>query len=204
MDGKAVSGKFLMVIFTAFVFCMLSCPPVHGQTDTTDYTTVTPKADTLAVVDTEVQMHFAKKASRLSAILPGLGQAYNKKYWKIPIIYGALGTSTYFIIKNNKDYQKYRNAYIARTDNDSTTFTTIKYTTDNIRLRRDFFRRNMELSIIITAGIYVLNIVDAAVDAHLFYFDVTNDLSMRIEPQVNMNTISPDRFNGGLKLSLYF
>lgn len=193
-----------MVIFTAFVFCLQSFSPATGQTDTAGYTTVIPEADTLAVTDSVVQMHSAKKASRLSAMLPGLGQAYNKKYWKIPVIYGALGTSTYFIIKNNRDYQKYRNAYIARTDNDSTTFTSIKYTTENIRLRRDYFRRNMELSIIITAGIYVLNIVDAAVDAHLFYFDVSDDLSMRIEPQVNMNAIRPGQFNGGLKLSLYF
>ncbi|MGM0613726.1 MAG: DUF5683 domain-containing protein [Bacteroidota bacterium] len=142
-----------------------------------------------------------KKAARLSAMLPGLGQAYNEKYWKIPVVYAALGTSTYFIINNNKEYKKYKNAYIARTDNDSTTVTSLKFTTDNIKLRRDYYRRNLELSIVITAGIYVLNIVDAAVDAHLFDFNVNENLSMRIEPQAN--AFMPDH-KGGLKISLFF
>ena len=151
--------------------------------------------------DTTTKKHSPKKAARLSALLPGLGQAYNKKYWKIPVVYAALGTSTYFIINNNKEHKKYKKAYIARTDNDSTTVTLLKYTTENIKLRRDYYRRNLELSIVATAGIYILNIVDATVDAHLFDFNVNENLSMRIEPQVN--AFMPGH-KGGFKISLYF
>lgn len=149
--------------------------------------------------DTTQKEHSPKKAARLSALLPGLGQFYNEKYWKIPVVYAALGTATYFIINNNKEYQKYKNAYIARKD--STKVTPLKFSTENIRLRREYYRRNLELSIMATAGIYVLNIVDAAVDAHLFYFNVSKDLSMRIEPQAN--AFMPNS-NGGLKISLHF
>ncbi|MCF8331016.1 MAG: hypothetical protein K9H84_01045 [Bacteroidales bacterium] len=167
-----------------------------ADTTNSDYKTVTPKKDTI------VQLHSPKKAARLSAILPGLGQAYNKKYWKIPVIYAALGTSTYFIINNNREYKKYRNAYIARTDNDSTTVTSLRYTTENIRLRREYYHRNLEMSVIITAGLYILNIVDAAVDAHLFYFDVSDDLSVRLQPEVR--GFAPGSYNGGIKISLSF
>ncbi|MFW6019993.1 MAG: DUF5683 domain-containing protein [Bacteroidales bacterium] len=153
------------------------------------------------IKDTTTKKHSPKKAARLSAMLPGLGQAYNEKYWKIPVVYAALGTSTYFIINNNKEYKKYKKAYIARTDNDSSTVTSLKFTTENIKLRRDYYRRNLELSIVATVGIYVLNIVDATVDAHLFDFNVNENLSMRIEPEVN--AFMPGR-KGGLKISLYF
>lgn len=161
-----------------------------------------PQKKEAAQADSLTKEHSPGKAARMSAFLPGLGQAYNRKYWKIPIVYAALGVSTYYIIKNNNKYQKYRDAYTTRTDNDSTTTTNLKYTTKNLKLRRDFYRRNLELSIIITAGIYVLNIVDAAVDAYLYYFDVSDDLSMRIQPEVN--AFSPGNFRGGVKLSLFF
>lgn len=162
----------------------------------TGYTTVSPGVDTIA------RIHSPARAARLSAILPGLGQAYNRKYWKIPVVYAALGTSGYYIHHNNKKYQEYREAYIARTDDDTSTVTKIRYSTENIRQRREYYRRNLELSILITAGIYLLNIVDATVDAHLFYFDVSDDLTVKLEPEVNAFT--PGRINGGFRLSIFF
>ncbi|MFO8054101.1 MAG: DUF5683 domain-containing protein [Bacteroidales bacterium] len=152
--------------------------------------------------DTGNNKHSPGKAAGLSALLPGAGQAYNKKYWKIPVIYAALGTSSYFIYQNSNEYKKYKQAYIARTDNDSTNTTEVPYTTENIKLRRDYYHRNLELSIIVTAGIYLLNILDATVDAYLFYFDINEDLGMRIEPKTMAFT--PGRINGGIKLSLFF
>jgi len=192
------------LIFMILLMAMFSIN-VNAQTDTTDtYNSrdqESQRQDLNTKEDTTTKKHSPKKAARLSAMLPGLGQAYNEKYWKIPVVYAALGTSTYFIINNNKEYQKYKNAYIARTDDDSTTVTSLKFKTENIKLRRDYYRRNLELSIVITAGIYVLNIVDAAVDAHLFDFNVNENLSMRIEPQAN--AFMPG-YNGGLKISLFF
>ncbi|MFO8088109.1 MAG: DUF5683 domain-containing protein [Bacteroidales bacterium] len=183
-----------------FLVCMILSSQSMAQKDTPSDSIANNKQNIAA--DSLTQMHSPKIAARRSAMLPGLGQAYNKKYWKIPVIYAALGTSSWFIVKNNRQYKKYRDAYIARTDNDSTTVTSIRYTTENIRLRRNYYHRNLELSIIITAGIYLFNIVDASVDAHLFYFDVSDDLSMRIQPEVN--GFRPGHPSGGLRLSLYF
>lgn len=170
--------------------------PARDMPPDTGYITVTPG------VDSTLRLHSPARAARLSAILPGLGQAYNRKYWKIPLVYAALGTSGYYIHQNNKKYQEYREAYIARTDNDTTTVTKIRYSTENIKQRRELYRRNLELSILITAGIYLLNIVDATVDAHLFYFDVSDNLSLKLEPEVR--AFIPGRLNGGFRLSVFF
>lgn len=154
----------------------------------------------LFTVDTP-QTKCPRRAATLSAILPGLGQAYNQKYWKIPIVYAALGTSSYMIYSNNQQYSRYRDAYIARTDGDTATISTLPYTTENIRLRREYYRRNLELSVIITAGLYVLNILDAVVDAHLFHFDVSDDLTLNMTPEYKALTNRQYQATLNLKLS---
>jgi hypothetical protein len=126
------------------------------------------------------------KAAFYSALLPGLGQAYNKKYWKIPIVYGAIGTSLYFYIDNSKKYHSYRDAYKRRLlgfDDDQ-----YQYLDDSrlIQAQR-FYQRNRDLSLLVTIGFYVLNIVDANVDAHLIQFNVSDKLSF--QPDVYMNDI---------------
>ncbi len=144
---------------------------------------VNQTADTL-------KQHSPKKAAILSAILPGAGQVYNKKYWKLPIIYGAFATCTYFAIDNRKEYIRYRDAYRAETDNDSTTvseFNGFTITTQGIKDRRDQYKQWMELSYILGGLTYVLQIVDASVDAHLFDFDVSDNLSMRWQPEFRRN-----------------
>lgn len=116
------------------------------------------------------------KAAFASAILPGLGQAYNKKYWKIPIVYGALATSMYFYLDNNKKYHSVRDAYKRRLAG----FTDDQYDyLDDARLiqAQRFYQRNRDLSLLVTIGFYVLNIVDANVDAHLMQFNVNDNLS---------------------------
>ena len=140
------------------------------------------------------------KAAFYSAILPGLGQAYNKKYWKIPIVYGAIGTGIYSYIWNNKKYHQYRDAYKRRL---------LGYTDDNFQyLDKDrlisaqkFHQKNRDLSALITGFIYILNIVDANIDAHLMQFNVNDNLS--IKPDMNQNQIDY-QFNYGMTLTYRF
>ncbi|HEU4496941.1 MAG TPA: DUF5683 domain-containing protein [Flavobacterium sp.] len=118
------------------------------------------------------------KAAFYSAILPGLGQAYNKKYWKIPIVYGALGTGIGIYAYNNKNYRTYRDEYKRRLAGGGEE--KYKYLSDSqlISAQRQF-QKNRDLSLIVTVGIYILNIIDANVDAHLLQFNVNDNLSLR-------------------------
>jgi len=162
--------------------------------------------ESVLLIDTvQEKPHSAKKATYYSMMCPGLGQIYNKKYWKLPLVYGGFAGCIYGISFNTKWYRKYRTAYIYKTDNDSTTNNALsaEYTTDVLQSRKDFYRRNMELSYILTGLLYIINIVDAAVDAHLYDFNVNDDLSMRIEP--TLNSIGDFKNpNPGLKLTLKF
>jgi len=119
--------------------------------------------------------------------LPGLGQAYNKKYWKIPIVYGALGTGIYFYTRNNKNYNRVRDAYkrrLAGFEDDEFQGSSF-ISTDGLLEKQKTFRRSQELSLLITIGLYALNIIDANVDAHLLQFNVDEDLSLKPHYQIN-------------------
>ena len=127
------------------------------------------------------------KAAFYSAIVPGLGQVYNKKYWKIPLVYGAIGTSMYFYIDNGKKYHSYRDAYKRRLAG----FQDDQYQyLDDSRLiaAQRFYQRNRDLSLLVSIGFYVLNIVDANIDAHLIQFNVNDNLSF--QPEVYTNEIN--------------
>jgi hypothetical protein len=163
------------------------------------------KKDTVLVVkDTsqlqEIDPLTPAKAAFYSAILPGLGQAYNKKYWKIPLVYGAIGTSLYFYIDNNNKYRDYRNAYKRRLEgynDDDYQFL------DESRLvaGQKFYQRNRDLSALFVVGFYVLNIIDANIDAALIQFNVSERLSMRPEIYPNDVTFRP---NVGLTFNYQF
>lgn len=147
--------------------------------------------DILRATDTvkspEIDPLSPSKAAFYSAIVPGLGQAYNKKYWKIPIVYGAIGTSLYFYFDNNKKYHSYRDAYKRRLAG----FQDDQYQyLDDRRLEQAqrFYQRNRDLSLLITAAFYILNIVDANVDAHLIQFNVSDKLT--VAPDVYQNEIN--------------
>lgn len=140
------------------------------------------------------------KAAFYSAILPGLGQAYNKKYWKIPVVYGAIGTSLYFYIDNNKKYHSYRDAYKRRLAG----YTDDEYNyldTSRLVAAQKFYQRNRDLSLFISVGFYILNIVDANVDAHLLQFNVNEKLSLA--PDVYQNDLT-NKTNLGLTLNYKF
>ncbi|WCM42984.1 DUF5683 domain-containing protein [Flavobacterium sp. CBA20B-1] len=121
------------------------------------------------------------KAAFYSAILPGLGQYYNKSYWKIPLVYGGLGTSMYFYLDNQKKYNRARDEYKLRLRGiDQTNNPKVgTYTEEQLLAVQRNAQRNRDLSLFITIGLYVLNIVDANVDAHLQQFNVDEDLTFK-------------------------
>lgn len=147
------------------------------------------------VIDTTIKKHSPRIAAIRSAIVPGLGQIYNKKYWKLPIVYGALGVTGYIFFDNLKTYREYRFAYSARfkaavtgaTAADSVDYFKLKpqyklYPPESIRSARNQFRKYIDYSVLIFVLMWGLNVVDATVDAHLMSFDVSPDISFRFKP----------------------
>jgi len=125
------------------------------------------------------------RAAFYSAVLPGLGQAYNKKYWKIPIVYAGLGIGMYFYLDNNKEYKRYRDAYKRRLAGftDDEFYGTIN--DDGLREAQKTLSRNREISLLVTIAIYALNIIDANVDAHLLQYNVDDNLSLAPHYKIN-------------------
>ena len=140
------------------------------------------------------------RAAFYSAVLPGLGQAYNKKYWKIPIIYAALGTGIYFYIDNTNEYNRYRDAYkrrLAGFDDDEFP----EFSEEALIRAQNSLRRNREVSMLVTVGIYALNIIDANVDAHLLQYNVDDNLALK--PHFKFNEMDATT-NLGLTLNFNF
>ncbi len=152
------------------------------------------------------KQHSPTKATIMSALLPGLGQVYNKKYWKVPVVYAGFGVLGYFIITNASEYTKYRGAYIESANHDSTgKYQELikKYTLENLLSAREYYRRNLEVTVLLSAVWYILNILDATVDAHLFTYNISNDLTLRVEPVITPIFINRN-VTSGIKLSLKF
>ena len=197
------------MLATAFVCVVFFA---KAQTDTTftkpletpevievDRGTVTGDVETVdAPSEESVYYHSPKKAIIMSAILPGLGQVYNKKYWKVPILYGGFAAAGYYLNDNLKNIDKYKTAYIAETDTDPNTVNTTGYNYKQLDQLIDQYKQWRDLSYIAFVVIYALNIIDANVDAHLFYFDVSDDISLNWSPY-----LSPNRNQGvGFSLTL--
>jgi len=140
-------------------------------------------------------LHSPRKAAIRSAIIPGWGQIYNKKYWKLPIVYGALGTTAGVFIFNLKTYKELKFAYAAKykaslpvsQGRDSTDYFKIKseylpISQESLRFNRDQFRRNIDYTVLVFVALWGLNVMDATVDAHLKSFNVSPDLSLKIKP----------------------
>lgn len=170
-------SSFLKISIPVLFFLNLIIIPTHTKAQ---------EKSRFAIVDS-TQVHSAKKATLMSMALPGLGQAYNKKYWKIPVIYAGFGVLYYFIRTNGQEYRNFRDAYdLVFNDDpakDSNAYA-VKYNYNLSQLEegRNYYRRNLELSFIITGLLYVLNIIDASVDANLYSFDINDDISLRFEP----------------------
>ncbi|HOZ79622.1 MAG TPA: DUF5683 domain-containing protein [Ferruginibacter sp.] len=128
-----------------------------------------------------------RKATIRSAIAPGWGQIYNKKYWKLPLVWGALGTTAGIYFYNVKYYRSLKQAYIYRSDNDPTNDILVdqeyrNLSAESIRSYRNSFRQSVDYSVLFFILFWGLNVVDATVDAHLKAFDVSDDLSLQLKP----------------------
>tara|TARA_Y100001968_G_C19425304_1_gene754021 strand:+ start:1958 stop:2482 length:525 start_codon:yes stop_codon:yes gene_type:complete len=129
-------------------------------------------------------------ATILSAACPGLGQLYNKKYWKIPVLYASLGTIVYYYVQNNQQYHNYKSAYIAEIDNNINTINNTGYNATNLIQLQDQYRDNRDLSAFLLALLYTLNIVDACVDAHLLNYNVNDNLSLYLKPAQSKESVN--------------
>lgn len=161
-------GMFFVLIITLFLIPQLSTSQ-----------TITNKTDS-------AKKHSPKLATLLSTAVPGLGQAYNKKYWKIPIIYAGMGYCVYMAKRDNNLYKDYKKTYLDlyySSNPDSTVYLYgVGYTLSGLESGKNYYRRYRDLFVIFTSGLYLMNIIDANVDAHLFDFDISDDISMRIAP----------------------
>jgi hypothetical protein len=181
-----LSTAFLFFVFTVFAQKDTLSRPIAA-----DSLPVVAKPIKSNKVDSVDKVHSPRKAIIRSAIIPGWGQIYNKKYWKLPIVYGALGISGGVFISNLTNYRDTRYAYKVlynmRVNKDSSGYDKIRpelrqYSEESLRYNRDEFRRYVDFSALIFIVLWGLNVVDAAVDAHLKSFDVSPDLSMQIKP----------------------
>jgi hypothetical protein len=150
-------------------------------------------------------VHSPRIASLYSAVLPGLGQVYNKKYWKVPIIYAGFATIFYALNFNNRFYLHYKNAAIWKESGDPNVpseYAFIKdkvYTVDNLSSAFNYYKRSRDLAFLGLLGFYVINIIDATVDAYLIDYDISQNLALRLKPTVIQ---SPFAYNAGISLSL--
>lgn len=144
----------------------------------------------LASDTTSIKKHNPRIATFRSAVLPGWGQAYNKKYWKIPIVYGALGTTAAIFVYNLKTYRSLKQAYIYIADTIASNDALIEsrfrnLSPESIRSYRTSFRQNVDYSVLFFLIFWGLNVVDATVDGHLKAFDVGGDITLKIRPRFN-------------------
>jgi hypothetical protein len=192
--------RYIYIVFTfsfLFITQLIFSQVVSTQPDS-GKKTVAPK-DSI-----KMHKHPPRAAMIMSACVPGLGQAYNKKYWKMPLIYASMGTTIYFFINNNKIYREYRQAYINKSDSLSSTIDEYPlYPASWLQEQENSYRKYRDLNFMLTALLYTINVIDAYVDAHLMNFDVSDDLSLQVFPSMNFSARNK-RPSAGLTLALTF
>ncbi|WP_304517450.1 DUF5683 domain-containing protein [Cecembia rubra] len=157
------------------------------------------KADTITINLRPDGYKDPKKATILSAIVPGAGQIYNGKAWKVPILYGGFATNIYFIDFNDRRYKALKQALFQLDRQEPNDFPNLNR--DGLVRQVNFWRRNRDLNYFLFIGIYALNIIDAQVDAHLSSFDVSDDLSFRFEPSFETLTAGGSIFGLSMKIN---
>ena len=189
--------KKIGIIF--FVFSALS---LSAQKDSTQVKTTTP----LQLQSNDYNPLAPAKAAFYSAIFPGMGQAYNKKYWKAPVVWGAMGTSIYFYVTNNKEYDRYRTAFKVRETGLQDEFTnddgSLIISRNGLINAQKVLKKNRDLSLLTTVLLYVLQIVEASVNAHLLQFN-TND-NITFSPMIVADPITFEAPKVGLTLKYSF
>ena len=176
-----------------FVFLFVPATNLFAQKDSTAKPIiekkVTPKKQKTKIFSVDTGAYNPRVAILRSAIIPGWGQFTNKKYWKIPIVYGALGTTGYIFFRNIKQFREanasYKNAIDLDPSNDyliPEPYYSVRSSPERIKSFRNEVRQNVDYSVLFFIAFWGLNVVDAAVDAHLKTFDVGDDLSLQIKP----------------------
>lgn len=200
--------KQILLIF----LCLLGTQQLLAQVDTTSTEVMTDTATTVRI-DTnitdvsktifsrpskedrkKIRKEFQpvpKKAGMYSSILPGLGQIYNRQYWKLPLVYGILGTAGYFIKFNYDEYIRFRTAYIYSIDGDPLTNSaeSSNYEASDLKSLQDYYRKNLDIIVLLTGVGYSLQIIDAVTSAHLRNFDISPDISMQMKPVLQSNYV---------------
>ncbi|WP_289062418.1 DUF5683 domain-containing protein [uncultured Zobellia sp.] len=168
--------------------------------------------DTLKKERVKINPLAPSKAAFLSAIIPGLGQVYNKRYWKVPIVYGAIGAAVYGYTWNNNNYQRFRTAFKRRragfTDDEFYANPTNPSNVpllglDDLQSQQERFQNDRDLLLLVSIALYALNIVDANVDAHLKQFNIDDDLSFDMEPFLDLDPVTNNP-NYGMALIIKF
>ncbi len=204
------------------LFLIIFAVSFHQTKAQVDSSNVIMTADTIAVLSDSVFLSTETvivskiknnskrknpKKAVLFSLLPGAGQAYNEQYWKIPIFYGAFGYAVYKINSNNKQYKRYLNGLIEKQNN--VPQNELRYFPDNpdeekLKRGRDKFRRKRDLAGILFLAVYSFNLIDASVYAHLSDFDVSEDLTLNIKPEILPIFASENKNTIGLTISLKF
>lgn len=171
-----------------FIVCIFISPNAVAQKTSAKDSTIKKNKGIFSRYDSS-KAYNPRIATIRSAILPGWGQATNKKYWKIPIVYAALGTTAYIFVRNVKQFNEAKAAYINATDNNPANdfeipqpYYSVKDQPERIRNFRNEVRQNVDYTVLFFIAFWGLNVVDATVDAHLKTFDVSDDLSLQIKP----------------------
>ena len=179
-NNKVYNLKYLPILLSLlFFFSFLT--PVFNQNQSVE--TTAPKHRYFSD-------HNPTKAMWMSAALPGLGQYYNQKYWKIPIVYAGFSTLAYFSIINRQEYSKYRDAYaikLALNGAASQDPLINNYSKEQLLSLREYYQSNLELNYILFGAFYILQMIDATVDAHFHNFDINDNLSIGIDPILYQN-----------------
>ncbi|NJB72264.1 hypothetical protein GGR42_002755 [Saonia flava] len=217
--NKSHSLFLLFFLFVAFSWAQDVTPPDQEldsiQTNLKEEGIVVQ--DSLFTKREEINPLAPSKAAFYSAVLPGLGQIYNKRYWKAPIVWGALGTGVYVYLFNDDSYDRYRTAFKRRragfTDdefydlnpNDDFIPTEPNVSEEALQDGQERYQRDRDLALLVTIIMYALNVVDANVDAHLKQFNVDDNLSldMDIKPYLDYNTITASP-SYGMALTIKF
>jgi hypothetical protein len=227
---KSIQKIILTSILTGALF-FLDCP-VHGQNNIAKSDTISRTdslllvtSDTLITIkttsgpkftdtDSNVKIvtkedsmrikkdHSPRIAGMYSAIIPGLGQAYNRKYWKIPLLYIGGGALVYYCVDENKSFKEFQGKYNLELNKPSGLQS--KDSLDYYGRVRDGYRTNRDRLIFFTALVYAANIIDAMVDAYFYNFDISDNLTMKLEPEFDYQTFAMGDISYGLKLSFKF
>lgn len=164
----------------AGIFLAIICTASLTQAQEVDSGFTIDSAQMLIVTDTsniellkEEKPHNPRLATLMSTLVPGLGQVYNRKYWKVPIVLGGMGMFAYFVQTNQQDHKKALASY-----------ETSNFTDQNAEALIEYHRKRLDQNVIGLVAIYLANIIDANIDAHLYHFDVSDDLSLNLDPDI--------------------